>query len=306
MIKPRLACGLLSLSGFMVSAPELLHAQRREDILSIQRDVAQLQDQVAQMRAAQDQKLASIEAMLKQAMDESGKLAASMSALERTMTDRMNQQQVKLEAPVANLGTKVDQVSDEVRVVRESVTDLAGRIGSLDSKLADISSAIRTLSTPPAAPPSATPSTSAAPTTPAGISADVLFQNATRDRSSGKDQLAMTEFLDFVKYFPQSENAPSAQFYIGYIYYDAKQFPDAAQAFDAVLERFPENPKTPDALYMKGVSLMNAGKRTDAAVEFKDFLSRYPNHSLAPKAIQYLRTLGMSTTPVPRARKKAN
>ena len=48
--------------------PDLL-AQRREDILSIQRDVAQLQDQIKQLQASQDQKMASLESMLKQALE---------------------------------------------------------------------------------------------------------------------------------------------------------------------------------------------------------------------------------------------
>lgn len=302
MIKPRLALGLpfSVIVVLAVSASAPVAAQRREDILSIQRDVAQLQDQVTQMRAAQDQKLAQLEAMLKQALDDSSKLSASIAAMERNVTDRLNLQQGKLEAPVAAMGTKVDQVSDEVRVVRENVADLSTRVSALDTKLTDISSAIRAQA---AAPPP--PSPVAPPiVTVNGISAETLYQNALRDRSSGKGELAMNEFADFVKNFPQAENAPLAQYYIGYIYYDAMQWSDAAQAFDAVLERFPENPKTADALYMKGVSLMKAGRKTDAAVEFKDFLARYPNHGSAPNATKYLRELGMSAAPSRRTPKK--
>jgi len=115
-----------------------------------------------------------------------------------------------------------------------------------------------------------------------------------RDYSSGKDELAMDEFNQYLKYFAQTENGPSAQFYIGQIYDRAKQYEDAAEAFDAVLERFAENPKTADALYMKGAALMKAGRRTEAATEFRNFLKRYPNNDLAAKAQANLRTLGLS------------
>jgi phosphate starvation-inducible PhoH-like protein len=65
MTRSRLTLGLLpALTLIVLAAPDAL-AQKREDILSIQRDVAQLQDQVTQMRAAQDQKFASLESMLK-------------------------------------------------------------------------------------------------------------------------------------------------------------------------------------------------------------------------------------------------
>src|SRR6266853_2128480 len=133
-------------------APHLL-AQRREDILSIQRDVAQLQDQIKQLQASQDQKMTALESLLKQALDESNRASASMTALPRTLTDSLNEQQSKVAGPMAVLGTKVDQSADELRAVRENVAALASRLANLDNKLSDISIAVRTLSQPAAPPP---------------------------------------------------------------------------------------------------------------------------------------------------------
>src|SRR5665213_1446504 len=209
----------------LVSAPSLL-AQKREDILSIQRDVAQLQDQIKQLQTSQDQKMAAIESLIKQALDQSNQAAASMTALQRTLTDRLNDQQSKVAAPIAVLGTKVDQSADEMRSVRENLAALSSRLANLDNKLSDISSAVRTLSQPAAAPP--------------GVSAESLWLNAFRDYSSGKDDLAMMEFNDYLKYFSTAENAASAQYYVGQLYNRAKMFDDAVQAFDAVLERYPD------------------------------------------------------------------
>ena len=173
---------------------------------------------------------------------------------------------------------------------------LASRLANLDNKLSDISSAVRTLSQPPAAPPPATPgappaaSNGVAP--PPGVSAESLWLNAFRDYSSGKDDLAMMEFNDYLKYFPTAENAASAQYYVGQLYNRAKMYDDAVQAFDAVLERYPDNPKTPDALYGKADALLHGGRRTEAATEFKDFLARFPTHSLARNAQAQLHELG--------------
>jgi len=305
-VQRRITVGMLVLA--MLATAGLANAQKREDILSIQRDVAQLQDQLKQMQGAQDQKMDAIQAMLKQALEESAKLSAALGAMQKNVGDRLADQQAKVVAPVATLGTKVDELSNDTRSIRENVADLAVRLGKLDNKLEDISSAVRTLSTPPPAPPPAatTPGADAAPTLPPGVSADSLWQNANRDKLSGKDELAMNEFSDFVKYFPQSENAPVAQYYIGELYFRAKQYEDAVQAFDAVLERYAENPRTPDALYMKGAALMSAGRRTDAATEFKDFLDRYPSHALASKAQLHLKELGIGTRPASRAKKKSN
>jgi TolA-binding protein len=276
-------------------APGLL-AQRREDILSIQRDVAQLQDQIKQLQTSQDQKMAELESLIKQALDQSNQASASLTALQRTLTDRLNDQQSKVAAPIAVLGTKVDQSADDVRAVRENLAALTSRVANLDNKLSDISSAVRTLSQPPAAPPppasGAPPAAGGAPIPPAGTSAESLWLNAFRDYSSGRDELAMMEFNDYLKYFPTAENAASAQYYVGQLYNRAKMFDDAVQAFDAVLERYPDNPKTPDALYGKADALAHGGHRAEAAAEFKDFLARFPTHSLARNAQAQLRDLG--------------
>ena len=289
----RLAALQLVLLGCL-PAPSLL-AQKREDILSIQRDVAQLQDQIKQLQTSQDQKLAALESLIKQALDQSNQASGSMTALQRTLTDRLNDQQSKVAAPIAVLGTKVDQSADDVRAVRENLAALSNRVANLDNKLSDISSAVRTLSQPAAPPPpgvGAPPAAGAAPIPPAGTSAESLWLNAFRDYSSGKDELAMMEFNDYLKYFPSAENAASAQYYVGQLYNRAKMFDDAVKAFDAVLERYPDNPKTPDALYGKADALAHGGHKAEAAAEFKDFLTRFPTHSLARNAQSQLRDLG--------------
>ena len=295
--------------------PVVVMAQKREDFIAIQRDVAQLQDQVRQMQTSQDQKFAALQASIQQALDEAGKTSAALTTLQRTLSDKLNDQQTKIEGPVATLGTKVDGMADDFRSVRESVADLSSRMNKLDSKLTDISSAIRTLSAPPAAPPPApgAPSSPGGTTggaaaqngPPAGMTAEGLFQQARGDFSGGNDQLAQEEFAQYLKYFSDTENAPSAQYYIGQIYDRGKDYDDAVLAFDAVLERFPENPRTPDALYMKGVDLMKAGRKTDAGTEFKSFLKRYPRHDLAPKAQAYLRQLGLAAPAKPAAKSRS-
>ena len=278
----------------LLICPGLLLAQKREDILSIQRDVAQLQDQIKQLQTSQDQKIAALQTLMQQAVEESRRAADAVNALQKTMTDRLADQQTKLEAPLATVGARLDQSSEDTRAIRENVAALSTRLNSLDNKLADISSAIRAAAAAAAPPPPVAPANGAAatPPPPPGVSAESLWQNAFRDYSSGKDDLAMSEFADYLKYFPQqTENAAAAQYYVGQLYDRAKQYDDAIEAFDAVLERYPENPKTPDALYMKGVELQKAARKTDAVAEFKDFLTRYPTHSLASNAQQHIREL---------------
>jgi TolA-binding protein len=278
----------------IVLGPVVLSAQRKEDIQSLQRDVAQLQEQVKQLQASQDQKMAALQGMLQQAVDASNKTAAGLVTLQRDLGAQLGAQQDKVVAPVAMLGAKVDQIADDLRSTATNVADLVRRISALDSKLADMSSAVRTLSTPPAAPTVAPPPGASTPAGTPGVSAEIMYQNAFRDYSSGKYDLAMNEFADFIKAFPDRAEAADAQYYIGYMYYNAGQYDSAAKAFDAV-DSFPPNPRTPEALYYRAVSLMKTDppRRTDAGMIFKEFLMRYPRSEHVAQAHANLRALGL-------------
>jgi TolA-binding protein len=288
-------------------SPRFAVAQKRDDILSIQRDVAQLQDQIKQLQAGQDQKIAALESLTKQAVEESGKVSSAAAALQRSLAGRLNEQQAQVEGPIAALGTKVDQSGEDLRAARENLADLTRRMANLDNKLADISSAVRTLSTPAVAPPppgasdSPGPSASAAPS---GITAENLWKKAVRDYTGAKDKQALSEFADFTKYFPQDTNAAEAQYYMGLIYDHGEQYDDAAQVFEAVAERYPDSPKAADAMYMKGVEYQKAKSDKKAIVAYRVFLKQYPNHASAAKARTRLRTLMAASGTTPTKKRK--
>ena len=128
----------IAVSAILLSIPALTFAQRREDFLSIQRDVAQLQDQIKQLQTGQDQKLTALQALIQQAVEESAKLNVALGSMQRGVTERLNEQQARVVAPVATLSTKVDEMSGDLRALRENVADLTTRLGNLDNKLTDI------------------------------------------------------------------------------------------------------------------------------------------------------------------------
>ena len=280
----------LFLFGLALS-PAVMLGQKREDFLQIQRDVAQLQEQVKQLQRSQDEKMAALQSLVQQSVDASAKVSSGLGALAGEVGAKLNDQQSKLVAPVATLGTKVDQNSDDLRSLSANMAELVRRFSKLESSLTDLSSAVRTLSAPPAAPPPT--AATAVPGPPAGVTEETSYQNAWRDYQGGKAELALQEFSDYLKYFSDRANAPSAQYYIGYIYFNAAMYEDAAKAFDAVLERFPENPKTAEALYYKAVSLMKGEHRTEAGDVFKEFIDRYPRNEHVSQAHANLRALGL-------------
>jgi tol-pal system protein YbgF len=280
--------------------PAMLLGQKHDELVSIQRDVAQLEDQMKQLQKALDEKVTALTTLLQQSIDLSNKTSAAMAAMQHNVDQKLAEQQTKLVTPVATLGTKVDEMSGDFRSVRENVAELVRKMNDLDGKVTDISQTVRTLAasaTPVAPPPAAAPAgtnTQQAPDTCSGTSAELSYTTALGDYNSKKDDIAIEELERFATCFPQSANAPNAEYYVGQIYYRAQDYKNAAQAFDRVLEKFPKNPKTPDAQYMKACSLLNNHEKTAAGQEFKSFIATYPDSPKVPEARKHLRELGLA------------
>lgn len=277
--------------GFLIVAalPGVLFAQKQE-IREMQRDILQMQDQ---MRTIND-KLTRLETLIQQSLDASNRAATAVATLQGGLTERIGEQTKSMIGPVAGVGTKVDQMSEEFRAVRENVSDMTTRLGRLETKVNDMSEAVRTLNAPPAAPPpGSTANPSGAAATPA-MSAEQSYQAALTDYTRGNLDLAVREFEDYLKNFPETEYAPNAQFYIAEAYRQRNNLTAAVDAYNKVIDGYKENSKTADAFYMKGVTLTQAGKPTAARKEFNEVIKRYPNSPLAAKAKSQLKSLGFA------------
>ena len=87
--------------------------------------------------------------MAQQTLDSVNRTNTAVAVMENRFDDTMKQQQQSVTAPVANVGQKLDQMSEDFRAVRESVLDMNTRMGKLDAKMADLQNMINTIRTPP-------------------------------------------------------------------------------------------------------------------------------------------------------------
>jgi len=265
----------------LLLAPGLASAQKKQ-IQELQRDMALLQDQLR----ATNEKLTALTMLVEQVLDRVNNTNTAMAVLEKSVKDSFREQEKHMAAPVAALGSRVESMAGEFRSVRESVADLSLRIGRMQAQLEDLKTSVQALSAPP--PP---PSPTAAAPAAVGVSAEALFNNARRDQSGGQLDLALAQYEDFLKSFPNSDLAPVAQYNIGEIYYNKRDYEQARKAFDLVLEKYPENLKTADAMYMKAMSLARAGNRAGAVEELRALLKKYPTGEIAEKAQSQLKQL---------------
>ncbi len=281
-----------------VMTPFALQAQKQDALQSIQRDVAQLEESVRTLQKALDDKFAQALAAIQASGDSQAKTVAAFTALKRDIDKQFADMQTKLAAPVVSLGSKVDEMSADFRALSNTVAELMQRMKSTDDKLTDIKNLLSTMAANQNAPPPPTPAvtTQAAPAKPACQSAESLWESARGDYSGARLDIALGEYMDYVKCYGDSANAPEAQYQIGWIYFNNKQFSDAAQAFDVVHDRWPENKKSQDAMYYKAVSMMNADPdkthKAETGKAFRDFIAMYPHSAHVEQAHNNLRALG--------------
>jgi tol-pal system protein YbgF len=279
-------------------------AQKKEDILALQRDVALVQADVAAMKRSMEDKLAAITALLQQSIEGSAKTQAAIDALEKRTGERFAAQEKTLAGPVSDLAGKMSGLTDEMQFVRESVAGIDGKVSKLGTQLTDLENTVRVLQAPPP-PPATGPEPTAQSGPPAGLSAEQLYNAARGDMSSGKNDIAMQEFQDYLKWFDKTDYAPNAQFYIGSILFTQGDFVGAVTAFDQVLEKYPDNAnKSADSLYMKGRSLAQLDDKEAAAEQFRTFLKKYPRHELTAKVQGELKAVSASAPPPAKKRKR--
>lgn len=307
-----------TLSPALFVCPSLIFAASKE-IIELQRDLAQVQEQVRALQRSQDEKFAALQVLVQQALDSANRTSNSVAVLQSNLQQTSKDQQSKVVTTVTDLSSKMDSVTTDVNALRESVADISSQMGKLQQQMVDLGNAVRTIQTPAAAPPSgpagiapggggagtgtgSLPGAASEGVPP--ISSDQLYQNANRDRSGGNDDLALQEYNDYLRYYGNTMFAPNAQYYIAEIHLKQNKLDDALREFDMVLEKYPDNNKTPDALYMKGQTLVKMGKRTQGKQEFCELAKRFPSTDLANRANAQVKSLGLTCGPAAAAHKK--
>jgi TolA-binding protein len=288
---------------FLLLTPGAGFAASKEQ-QEMQRDIAQLQDQVRTLQSGFDQKMSAIETLLQQTLDAGNKANTSVSVLSSSVSQMLDRELKDALRPVAGLTAKVDNINNDVSDVRNSMADLTTQINRLQQQLSDINNAIKVMQAPPAAPPplNVNPDAAARNVIPP---AKTLYENATNDYNSSKADLALTDYAEFLRDYPDDPLAPEAQFFIGVIHLGQSKYDLAVSDFDAILERYPEGKRTPDAYFMKGKALSKAGHRDEAATVWRALRKKYPRSDQADQAAEQLRAMGLSTAaPTAAAHKK--
>jgi tol-pal system protein YbgF len=287
-----------AIAGSLVG-PRPAEAVARE-IIDLQRDVTSLLQGQKDLsdRVIQDHTV--MKTLVEQSNDNVGKLAATMGSLQKSVQDVQ-----------ANSGARLDTMSTQVQGLSDNLEEIKSRLGKLNQQIVDLQNSVQSLdakiSSP--APATATPSSTipgkpigsgSSPTSstiPSGAPpADTLYSNGLRDITSGKYDLASSEFQDYLKYYGDTDLASNAQFYLGEISYKQKQYEEAVAAYEKVLTNYPKSFKLGPARLRKGMALIELGQKTAGIRELREVIKRFPGSDEDRLARAKLKELGVAIT----------
>jgi TolA-binding protein len=284
---------------------------------ALSQDVEQLRRDVNALRVASNRNRGEAEAVAQldrrsreQASDAARQIAALSSKLDG------------LSSELTRIGTRIDDLSRRVDAVsRQAAAPPAPSVPSPSIAMTPTTPAPAVPAPPatpvpgPAAPPATGPRPSppiARPTIPPPArpsgderSQEESYQAAYLDLSRGRYDLAIAGFRDFLRRFPASPLADSAQYGIGEAYYSQARaagaegqteatrnaLEHAVQEFRKVLVIYPRGAKVPTALYKEALALAELKQTALAQTRLQYLVDHFPQSEEAPLAKERLAAL---------------
>ena len=220
------------------------------------------------------------------------------------LADLANQLQL-LQADVAKLRGQIEVANYELEQAQKRQRDL---YVDLDSRLRKLETAAAAqpppAANPPAAPPpgvtppnatSPPPSAAAPPPSPppartpgGGVAEQRAYDNALDQFKRGDYAGAISAFNGFLKAYPRSALAPSAQYWLGNAQYARRDYKGSIATQRQLLKEYPDNAKAPDAMLNIASAQADMGDNTAARRTLEELIAKHPKSDAATRARQRL------------------
>jgi len=286
-----------------------------KEIIQLQEDVSQLLQGQQAMRSTLDANNASMRTLVQQSLESVNALNQQMATLQKNVQEA-----------TANSSSKIDTMSTQTQGLSDNLQDVQARVGKVAAQINDMQSTLQSIDgrlaggiAPGGAAAGGAPSGSGAPPSAGGaggasgspsgggglsslpgVSTDTLYQNALRDFTTGKYDLARQEFGDYVLHYPSTDLASNAQFYLGEISYAQADYKDAIAQYNLVLANYPQSYKLAAALLKKGFAELELGMKATGTKDLREVERRFPGADEARRAQAKLKEIG-ATTAAPRS-----
>ncbi len=110
-------------------------------------------------------------------------------------------------------------------------------------------------------------------------SADQSYQEAMQAYRQKAYRAALWKFREVATYYPQSDLADNAYYWMGEVYYGLKHYPTAIQSFQQVMYRYPRGNKVPDAMLKMGYAYAEMRQYQIARSVLNAVIARYSDNT---------------------------
>jgi tol-pal system protein YbgF len=265
--------GFVLLSALVLSASPASAAANKEH-LQLMAEIRMLQEQNQQLQA----------------------LLGSLQDTLKTVSTKIDDQSAATRKAVADQMLAVNNISDNVRMLREKTDETNVRISTVAQEIDAMRQTMASQPAPaiPAGPidPTAPPTTAPASTPPVGVSAQRMFEASYDDYTAGRYELAIQGFEGFIVAFPRLANAADAQFNIGMSYFNQAKWGEAREAFQKTINDYPQNvDRVPEAYYKLGQTFERLNQIDNAKRAYETLAQKFPGSLSATQAQQSLARL---------------
>lgn len=202
------------------------------------------------------------------------------------------------------MSREVSELRGQIEVLTNSINDLEKRQKDLyldiDNRLQAIEAGRGKSLAKPVAPVAADTATKAEPKAAAETKTDTkpaddpsaalkAYESALGLFKAGKYKEAAVAFDKFTKTYPDSEQAPAAQFWLGNSYYAVGDCKQVISSQQKLLAKWPKNGRAPDAMANIANCQAELGQKAESQKTLKDLVAKYPDSKAAGAAKQQLK-----------------
>jgi tol-pal system protein YbgF len=261
----------------------------------VQKDLADVQQEIRQLREEQADALARLEQLREMPED----------------------QQPVSRGEMADVGLRLEEMSRQIEINGERVTDLDRRLDTFSQDLQqtrELSRRQQPVSVPPPPLPPTTTGTAAAGSSALPVEAgrgtrdaaggppapppdplpdpESLYNTAYSDFSKGNYALAISGFDEYQQRFPDSDLADNALYWIGECHFSQGDYARAVEAFDHMLRSHPRSDKSAAANLKKALAFQEQNQIGQAIVQLRYVVTTYPDSDEARIARDKLSGMG--------------
>ncbi|MEW5929976.1 MAG: tol-pal system protein YbgF [Gemmatimonadota bacterium] len=233
------------------------------------RDVRDLRDEMAAMRAANDSAFREVQRQNRALLD-------SLSDHNARLRGDLNNRFLQVDRQLVQIQELTGQGQQRLQELREQVDARARQEAARQAEAASAGS------------------DTAASAGGSTASADELYNTSMASLRRGSLQTARAGFQEFLRAYPGHRQAPDALFYVGETYNEGKDVQNALQTYAQVVQRYPASPRAATALYRAGTIEAGRGNRAEARALFNRVVQSYARSPEATLARDQLAKLPRS------------